>query len=107
VGVGYGLGPETARRLEKNNIIVNYQAAPGEEGFTAAGSLRMGVSEMTRFGMEEHDFERLAQWLKDVIVHGRTVKQDVVQFRKKFLEMRFQFKDPEIEQVMETLNRLV
>jgi hypothetical protein len=49
----------------------------------------------------------LAQWLKDVIVHGRTVKQDVVQFRKKFLEMRFQFKDPEIEQVMETLNRLV
>jgi aminomethyltransferase len=107
VGVGYGLGPETARRLEKNNIIVNYQAAPGEEGFTAAGSLRMGVSEMTRFGMEEGDFEHLAQWMKDVIVDGRTVKDEVVQFRKRFLKMRFQFKDPEIEQIMEKLNGLV
>jgi len=107
VGVGYGLGPETARRLEKNNIIVNYQAAPGEEGFTAAGSLRMGVSEMTRFGMEETDFEQLAQMMKDVIVDGRTIKEEILQFRQRFLEMRFQFKDTEIDKIMEKLYRLV
>ncbi|MFO8088296.1 MAG: glycine cleavage system aminomethyltransferase GcvT [Desulfatiglandaceae bacterium] len=107
VGVGYGLGPETARRLEKNNIIVNYQAAPGEEGFTAAGSLRMGVSEMTRFGMEAEDFQQLAQLIKDVIIAGRTVKEEILKFRQRFLEMRFQFKDQEIEQIMEKLNRLV
>ena len=56
VEVGYGRGPEMARRLEDNNIICNYQAAPDEEGFTAAGALRLGVAEMTRFGMEPADF---------------------------------------------------
>ena len=56
VRVGYGKGPVMARRLEENNIIVNYQAAPDDEGFTAASCLRMGVQEMTRFGMKEEDF---------------------------------------------------
>ena len=52
VSVGYGAGPEVAERLERNNIILNYQATPDEEGFTASGALRMGVSEMTRFGFD-------------------------------------------------------
>ena len=60
VEVGYGRGPEIARRLEANNIICNYQAAPDEEGFTAAGALRLGVAEMTRFGMQAADFRELA-----------------------------------------------
>ena len=58
VSVGYGTGPEVAERLERNNIIVNYQATPDEEGFTASGALRMGVSEMTRFGFDAAAFER-------------------------------------------------
>ena len=56
VYVGYGRGVEIASRLEANNIICNYQATSDEEGFTAAGAVRMGVSEMTRFGMHEEDF---------------------------------------------------
>jgi aminomethyltransferase len=56
VEVGYSRGPDIAGRLEANNIICNYQAAPDEEGFTASGALRIGVSEMTRFGMEKDDF---------------------------------------------------
>ncbi|MBR2328596.1 MAG: glycine cleavage system aminomethyltransferase GcvT, partial [Clostridia bacterium] len=56
VSVGYGVGPEVAERLEQNNIIVNYQATPDEEGFTASGALRMGVSEMVRFGFTFDDF---------------------------------------------------
>ena len=38
LNVGFGKGPEIARRLEDNNIVLNYQAAPDEEGFTASGS---------------------------------------------------------------------
>ena len=52
INVGYSRGPEIAKLLEENNIIVNYQASPSDEGFTASGSIRMGVGEMTRFGME-------------------------------------------------------
>ncbi len=59
VNVGYGRGPEVAKRLEDNNIICNYQAMPDEEGFTVSGALRMGVSEMTRFGMGPDDFRDL------------------------------------------------
>jgi aminomethyltransferase len=58
LNVGYGKGPEIASLLEDNNIIVNYQASAWEEGFTASGCLRMGVAEMTRFGMEEKDFQQ-------------------------------------------------
>ncbi len=66
--VEYARAVEAARRLEENNIICNYQAAPDEEGFTAAGALRLGVQEMTRFGMGPEDFRTLAQYIHDVVV---------------------------------------
>ena len=105
--VGYARGAETARLLEENNIIVNYQAAPDEEGFTAAGSLRMGVAEMTRFGMKEGDFQELAQLFQDLILKGTSVKGAVVDFRKRFLEMAYCFKGPEFEDLLETLPRII
>lgn len=58
--VGYAQGIEAAQALEASNIIVNYQVSPREEGFTAAGDLRLGVAEMTGFGMREADFAALA-----------------------------------------------
>ena len=68
VNVGYTRGPEMAGRLEASNIICNYQATPDQEGFTVSGALRMGVAEMTRFGMEEEDFKVLASLIRDVVV---------------------------------------
>ncbi len=91
LNVGYAKGPEIARRLEENNIIVNYQAGPLDEGFTASGSLRTGVQEMTRFGMKEPDFHQLAQLFSDVVIRNRSVKDEVVRFRKAFLDMHFTF----------------
>ncbi|SDP63612.1 glycine cleavage system aminomethyltransferase GcvT [Desulforhopalus singaporensis] len=107
VHVGYTKGPEIATRLEKNNIIVNYQATPEEEGFTASGALRIGVSEMTRFGMKETDFQELAQLFVDVIRHNNTVKTEVAQFRQKFLEMQFCFKNDELDGLTEQLSQLM
>ncbi len=105
--VGYTRGPEVARRLEENNIIVNYQASPEEEGFTASGSLRMGVSEMTRFGMETADFGELAELIRDVIVDQATVKPKVAGFRQRFQEMKYCFSGNEIGERLETLHQLV
>jgi peptide/nickel transport system ATP-binding protein len=67
VRVGYGRGPDVAGRLEANNIICNYQAAPDEEGFTASGALRLGVSEMTRFSMGPADFVAVAELMAAVV----------------------------------------
>jgi aminomethyltransferase len=87
--VGYGKGPLIAERLEENNIIVNYQSAPDDEAFTTASCLRMGVQEMTRFGMKEEDFVRLAEVIGQVILKDRPMAKEVSQFRKKFTEMKY------------------
>jgi aminomethyltransferase len=107
VNVGYAKGPEIARRLEDNNIIVNYQAAPEEEGFTASGSLRTGVSEMTRFGMGADDFQQLAQLMADVILHNKSVKKEVSRFRKRFLEMHYCFDHKQLEDRLLEIHRLL
>jgi aminomethyltransferase len=89
VRVDYGKGPLMAHRLEENNIICNYQSAPDDEAFTAASCLRMGVQEMTRFGMKEDDFRELAELLAGVILHDRPAARDIATFRKKFTEMKY------------------
>ena len=103
VSVGYGTGPQVAQRLEQNNIIVNYQATPDEEGFTASGALRMGVSEMTRFGFEEKDFDQLASLMADCILRGREIKADVERLRARHTEMRYCFDDAAINDALEQL----
>jgi aminomethyltransferase len=105
--VGYGKGPEVARRLEESNIIVNYQAGPSEEGFTAAGYLRMGVAEMTRFGMKEADFGDLAQLLRDAIAGAPGVADKVKALRRRFLQLRFCFEGKQHEQAMQKMHGLI
>jgi aminomethyltransferase len=104
--VGYARGPGIARRLEENNIILNYQAGPDEEGFTASGALRMGVAEMTRFGMKPEDFQVLAEWMKAVIMGGRNVKADVIAFRKRFLDMQYCFSGEEFDGLVQQLHEM-
>jgi aminomethyltransferase len=89
VRVGYCKGPAMANRLEENNILVNYQGAPDDEGFTAASCLRMGVQEMTRFGMKEEDFGELADHISQVVLRDRSMATEVAQFRKRFTEMKY------------------
>ena len=107
LNVGYAKGPEIANRLERNNIIVNYQAAPQEEGFTASGSLRMGVQEMTRFGMQPEHFQELAGFLGDVIIQDRTVKKEISTFRRQFLDMQYCFSESQFEDEIQKLHALL
>jgi aminomethyltransferase len=107
VEVGYGRGVEAARRLEESNIIVNYQASPREEGFTAAGSLRLGVAEMTRFGMGEKDFGELAGLLAAVVRDGRVVRDDAARLRARFLEPGYCFSGSELEGRLDALRGIV
>jgi aminomethyltransferase len=107
VNVGYAKGPEVARRLEDNNIVLNYQAAPDEEGFTASGSLRTGVQEMTRFGMVEADFGELARLMADVVLKQKDVKDEVCALRRRFLNMQYCFSGGEFEDLVQKLHQSV
>ena len=107
VSVGYGTGPEVANRLEENNIIVNYQATPDEEGFTASGALRMGVSEMTRFGFGAAEFAALAKLMADCILRGRAVGDEVASLRSKYTEQRYCFTDAEFTKALDQLEKRI
>jgi aminomethyltransferase len=106
VRVGYGRGPEVAGRLEDNNIICNYQAAPDEEGFTAAGALRLGVSEMTRFGMGPGDFAEVAE-LMAAATGGTNVVAEVSRLRERFTEIGYCFHGSEFDPLVQRLHGLI
>jgi len=80
---------EVARTLEENNIITNYQALPDDETFLEPSGIRMGVQEMTRFGMGAEDFDTLAGLIADVLINKKNVKTEVLKFRQNFKEMQF------------------
>lgn len=104
VKVGYAKAAQIARRLETNHIICNYQATAEEEGFTAAGALRMGVAEMTRFGMGPNEFQQVAQLMADVILKDKDVRQPVIQLRQQFTQMRYCFDETSLMDQMAKLN---
>jgi len=103
VRVGYGRGHEMATRLERNNVLCNYQGLPDEEAFTAAGGLRLGVAEMTRFGMCEPDFGELAGLMADVILRDAVVTAQVSDLRARFLELQFCFGAGELGEELDKL----
>ncbi len=107
VHVGYSRGPKIASQLEANNIICNYQASTDEEGFTASGALRMGVSEMTRFGMEEKDFQLLADLIKEVVINNADVVTKVKNLREKCSTLKFCFSDSEYDDLLQKLHELL
>lgn len=85
----FGPGMEIARRLETNNVLTNYQALPDDATFLDSSGIRLGVQEMTRFGMKEQDFDVLAGLMSDVIVRNKPAGGEVARYRKNFLTMGF------------------
>lgn len=100
----FGDAREIASRLESNNIITNYQALPEDETFYHPSGIRMGVQEMTRFGMKERDFDALAGFLADVILRKKNVASEVAEFRNRFQTMEYCLS---IEQTLRLAPRLL
>lgn len=85
----FGPGMEIARRLETNNVLTNYQALPDDATFLESSGIRLGVQEMTRFGMVEKDFDTLAGLMSDIIIRDKPAGDEVARYRKNFLTMGF------------------
>ncbi len=87
-------GIRIADTLEQNNVITNSQALHDDPSFTAASGIRMGTSEMTRYGMVESDFEELAPLIAEIARDGDRQPDghwadSVTAFRSRFREMGF------------------
>ncbi len=100
----FGDAKEIASRLEANNIITNYQALPGDETFYHPSGIRMGVQEMTRFGMKEPDFDALARLIAEVVLQKKSIAAEVAEYRKKFSTMEYCLT---VEQTMRLAPRLL
>jgi glycine hydroxymethyltransferase len=89
VNVGaYGGGVPVAQRLEENDVIVNYNLLPFDTDPRNPSGLRIGVQEMTRYGMREPEMQRLAELLAGAI-KGKPVKDEVHALRSSFPELQY------------------
>ena len=106
VNVGYAEGCRVADQLEQNNIVCNYQALPYDVGFTASSGLRLGVAEMTRFGMKENDFAEFAGLFAEAVKDPTDgVGEKVKEFRQQFQKMEYCFDDEVLQSQLEDLRK--
>jgi glycine hydroxymethyltransferase len=84
----YGGGVPVAQRLEANDIIVNYNLLPGDTEARNPSGLRIGVQEMTRYGMREDAIQQLAGLLADAI-KGKTVTAAVHALRASYSTLQY------------------
>ncbi len=84
----HGGGVEVALRLEASDIIVNYNMLPNDTDPRNPSGLRIGVQEMTRYGMREPEMQRLAE-LMAACIKGTPVQSEVNALRADFAELQF------------------
>ncbi len=80
---GFGGGVEAAKRLETMNIICNYNMLPGDADPKAPSGLRLGVQEMTRFGMGPDAMGAMAALFADAL-RGKDVRESVAVLRDRY-----------------------
>ncbi len=94
----YGLGGDFERKLEKANLILNRNLLPWDvredRHFDNPGGIRMGVSEVTRLGMEEGEMEVIADYISRVVVEDedpKEVGEDVSSFAEDYSQLHYCF----------------
>ena len=85
----FGIAKDIARSLaNQNNIITNYNMLPGDKDAKNPTGLRIGVQEMTRYGMKEDEMGELADLMKAGL-QGKIVKDEVIKLRSRFTDVHF------------------
>jgi len=100
-----GGGTKVASKLEEANIIVNKNLLPYDSPSDVANpsGIRIGVQEMTRYGMREDDMEEIAEFMKQVLIDNKDineVKRKVIEYRKNYIEVKYTFAFEDIKSVL-------
>jgi len=105
----FGGGSEIAKKLEEANIIVNKNLLPWDppDAIANPSGIRMGVQEMTRFGMKEGEMKEVARLIKRVMdgEDPKKVKEDVVELRKQFVEVKYGYKLSDLKEAEERFKK--
>jgi glycine hydroxymethyltransferase len=94
----FGGGIETARTLERANIITNKNLIPTDrpEDWDRPSGLRMGTIEVTRLGMGPAEMEAIAGFMARVLIQGEDpvkVGREVEDFRSAFQTVYYCFEN--------------
>jgi len=85
----FGVAKDIARSLaNQNNIITNFNMLPGDKDAKNPTGLRIGVQEMTRYGMKAGEMGELAALMKAGL-QGKIVKDEVIKLRSRFTDVHF------------------
>jgi glycine hydroxymethyltransferase len=88
-------GEKVSINLETNDIILNMNMLPHESlsSFDRPEGVRIGVQEMTRFGMGKQEMEKIAELIKECVIDKKNVKEEVNRFRSAYQEVKYSFDD--------------
>ncbi|MFH1474170.1 MAG: serine hydroxymethyltransferase [Candidatus Aenigmatarchaeota archaeon] len=93
----FGGGKTVANILEECNIITSKSALPGDSSDDATrnpSGIRLGVQELTRFGMREREMKAIATFFRNALIDKKDpkkIKEEVIEFRKQFQKIKYCF----------------
>jgi len=94
-----GGGAKAAKLLEDANIIVNKNLLPYDppDAIKDPSGLRIGVQEMTRFGMKEDEMRQIAIYIRRVLIDKEDparVRREVTEFRRHYTHVHYALDAP-------------
>ncbi len=88
-----GGAAKIVKRLEEAYIITNKNLLPKDPptAITNPSGIRIGVQEMTRFGMREEEMKTIAQFIKRIIdgEEPEKVRKEVIEFRREYQRVHY------------------
>jgi glycine hydroxymethyltransferase len=86
-------GEKVSKTLEINDIVLNMNMLPHEplKNHDRPDGIRIGVQEMTRFGMGAEEMGKIAELMKECVVDNKSVKEEVNRFRGQFQEVNYSY----------------
>lgn len=91
----YGDVSDMAKTLQNNNIILNKNLLPWDDVNNSddPSGLRLGTQELTHRGLKESEMSQVAEFIKQVVIDGKDVTDDVTEFMQDFTKVHYSFDD--------------
>ena len=92
----FGSGLDAAHLLARANIVTNKNLIPSDtpQAWDRPSGLRMGTTEVTRYGMREKEMDIIADFMARMLIEKQspdTVVEDVIEFRQGYQTLFYNF----------------